>query len=256
MDFLKRFFTGSLFSFLLVSIVIASEFVQPTIDNLPVFSSDGTKIGVLRKKVTIHKLRETQQMVLIEYSDESVYFTGWVSKSYVKSSETSGAVQSNSSAIAEKPAPKNENTIANDAVTVSKTRFNIPDTRKEIRQILKVPVNYIQQTEVNKLQNNSSKNKQSSSQQSKVYVKLNPNDKNSDGYAEITVLLEFERDSIVTFFVNEKIEALKVFKEQAALEYSQVIDLYIQALLKYNEDLRGNFITLCGRAEKYEAIIK
>jgi hypothetical protein len=238
------------------AVIYASDFVKPTIENLPVFSADGTKIGVLRTITPLRKLKETPQMLMIEYSDDRIYFIGWAAKSYLAQCDTPKAIEAVSSTKPSTVIPGAVPLSEKEAKETPKQRLTTSETKKNLRSILKVPVNYIQQTEINKLQNMEAKSKVSSSAQSKVYMRINPEDKNSDGYAEITVLLQFERDSIVSYFVDEKIASLEDFKSQAAQEYGQVIDFYIQALNKYKEDLRGNFISLCNRAEKSESLIK
>ena len=253
---LQRTLMLAISGMMLCSSSLAVEFVQPVKENTPIYSSDGAQIGVLHKSVPVKLLRESNNMLMIKYSDDSVSFVGWALKSkFVACRPPEGPQKDVAAASAEKPAPAAKAGEEDTGEAQNpKTKLTVAQTRKDLRQLLNVPVNYIQQTQIDKKGERGIRTK--STESSKLYVRLNPTNKNADGYAEITVLCQFERDSIVTYFVNEKIAALEDFRFDAANDYYQVIDSYIAALQKYNEDLRGNFITLCNRAQRYERILR
>ncbi len=252
MQTLAKMLGALLLLLLLATAANATEYVQPTTENVSVFSANGTKIGIIHKKVPVKLVRESGYMIMIEYSDATVSFAGWAAKSlFVPCTPQTKADETVTTKTGEvSVSGKTEET------TEKKSRLSTAESRKKLRTHLKVPVNYIQQTQIDKTDAIGPKAKSKSTEQSKLFMKLNPTDKNADGYAEITVLLQFNRDSIVTYYINEKIAVLEDFKNEASLEYQTVIDLYIQALQKYNEDLRGNFIALCNRAARYEKIIR
>ena len=231
----------------------ASETVKTNTENVPLYNSNGGKIGILKKPVNLRVLRQSGYMFLVEYSDDNLTLVGWVAKAQCISAAAAVDETAKTAGVS-KPAPAGGGTDQITGAAKETKRLTAIETRKKLRDILKVPVNYIQQTEVD-----SKKGGQGSSTQteaSKLYMRLNPTDKNADGYAEITVLVQFDRDSIVTFFVNQKITTLEEFQQEAAEDYSQIIGCYVEALEKYNDDLRGNFLSLCNRATKYERLLK
>jgi hypothetical protein len=252
----KYALTALLITIMLCASSSAVEYLQPMKANTPIYSADGTQIGVLHKLVSVKMLRESNTMVMVEYADGNVSFVGWALKSAFIVSKAPDKTATNETATTpQKPVPSSS---AGDEskviVTPAPKRLTVAETKAELHDLLKVPVNYIQQMEVDRKGERGMVARQTES--TKLYMRLNPTDKNSDGYAEITVLLQFDRDSIVTYFVNEKIAALESFQELAAEDYGQVIESYVAALQKYNEDLRGNFVTLYNRAKRYEKLIR